>query len=385
MADNIVNGISSQEGVPAVTGEFTGTGPTYVHDGGKGVHGHSQNGWGVYGVSEVGRGVVASSDTNYGIRATSRTLTAARCSSAEGSGVEGEAGTTGNGVKGYSKDGNGVYGLSDTAYGVRGESGTGRGVAAFSDTNYGLRAVSRTLSAARCSSSEGSGVEGEAGGKGDGVRGTSVTGNGVVGISQDWRGVFGSSKKNAGVVGESAEFDGVWGISHSPQHAGVSGHNPGGMAGFFEGDVVVTGLLTARDVCCPGADFAEDFNVTKEVEPGEVMVLTETDALESSTKEYDKKVVGVISGAGNYKPGITLDKQTDSNNRQPIAMMGKIYCKVDADFSAIEIGDMLTTSNNPGYAMKAVDPSKAFGAVIGKALGRLKMGKGLIPILVVLQ
>jgi len=86
---------SADAGVPAVKGEYTGTGPTYVHDGGKGVQGHSQNGYGVHGISEVGRGVVASSDTNYGLRATSRTLSAARCSSSEGTGVEGEAGAQG--------------------------------------------------------------------------------------------------------------------------------------------------------------------------------------------------------------------------------------------------------------------------------------------------
>jgi hypothetical protein len=35
--------------------------------------------------------------------------------------------------------------------------------------------------------------------------------------------------------------------------------------------------------------------------------------------------------------------------------------------------------------MKAEDPAKAFGAVIGKALGSIKQGLGLIPILVALQ
>jgi hypothetical protein len=38
-----------------------------------------------------------------------------------------------------------------------------------------------------------------------------------------------------------------------------------------------------------------------------------------------------------------------------------------------------------GYAMKADDPMKAFGAVIGKALGSIKDGVGMIPILVALQ
>ncbi|OBX26707.1 hypothetical protein A9996_03390 [Gelidibacter algens] len=258
--------------------------------------------------------------------------------------------------------GNGIHGISETAPGVLGESKSGRGVVALSDTDYGLRAASRTSAGIRGSSTEGRGVEGWAT-KAEGVVGISTSGNGVWGQTEG---------AGVGVLGTSTSGIGVFGKG-------------GKLAGFFEGDVEVTGLLTARDVCCPGADFAEDFNVIKEVEPGEVMVLTETDALEPSTKEYDKKVVGVISGAGNYKPGITLDKQHDKNNRQPIAVMGKVYCKVDADSSAIEMGDMLTTSNIPGYAMKAVDPSKAFGAIIGKALGTLKMGKGLIPILVVLQ
>jgi hypothetical protein len=65
--------------------------------------------------------------------------------------------------------------------------------------------------------------------------------------------------------------------------------------------------------------------------------------------------------------------------------MGKVYCKVDAELSPLEVGDLLTTSATPGHAMKATDPLNAFGAVIGKALRPLKTGKGLIPILIALQ
>ena len=60
-------------------------------------------------------------------------------------------------------------------------------------------------------------------------------------------------------------------------------------------------------------------------------------------------------------------------------------CKVDASFGAIEIGDLITTSSRKGYAMKAASHSKAFGAVIGKALASISEGQGLIPILVSLQ
>lgn len=69
----------------------------------------------------------------------------------------------------------------------------------------------------------------------------------------------------------------------------------------------------------------------------------------------------------------------------PIALVGKVYCKVDAQYDSIEIGDLLTTSLTMGHAMKAGDHTKAFGTVIGKALAALESGTDLIPILVALQ
>jgi hypothetical protein len=72
-------------------------------------------------------------------------------------------------------------------------------------------------------------------------------------------------------------------------------------------------------------------------------------------------------------------------DRMPVALMGKVYCKVDARHSPIEVGDLLTTSSTPGHAMKANDAHKAFGAVLGKALRPLEQGQGIIPILVALQ
>ena len=61
------------------------------------------------------------------------------------------------------------------------------------------------------------------------------------------------------------------------------------------------------------------------------------------------------------------------------------HCKVDADIAPVAAGDLLTTSPTKGHAQKVLDPSKAVGAVIGKALGSLKKGKGKIPVLVTLQ
>jgi hypothetical protein len=56
--------------------------------------------------------------------------------------------------------------------------------------------------------------------------------------------------------------------------------------------------------------------------------------------------------------------------------------KVDGSFRAIHAGDLLTTSANPGYAMKVTDKVAAIGAIIGKALGAWDIGTGTIPVLV---
>ena len=46
----------------------------------------------------------------------------------------------------------------------------------------------------------------------------------------------------------------------------------------------------------------------------------------------------------------------------------RFYCNVNADAGPIAVGDLLTTSDTPGHAMRVADPYQEFGAVIGKAL-----------------
>lgn len=141
------------------------------------------------------------------------------------------------------------------------------------------------------------------------------------------------------------------------------------------------------DIMLENADCAEEFDVYgyKEIEPGTVMVISNDGKLEISCRSYDKRVAGVVSGGGNLRPGIVLDKKKSMKVRAALAMLGKVYCKVDAQSSPINVGDLLTTSTIPGHAMKATKSEKAFGSIIGKALSTLKSGRGLIPILVALQ
>ena len=291
---------------------------------------------------------------------------------AGGIGVFGDS-AKGQGVAGSSKSWQGVYGHSEANAGVVGESDKMDGV--WGDSHaQGFSGVS-----GRNSHPKG----------GNGVWGGSDAGRGVAGFSKTWQGVYGHSEANAGVVGESDRFDGVWGVSHSADHAAVSGHNnQGGFGGYFDGKVHVNGALTVTDdIVLAGSDCAEDFALAPGAtpDPGTVMVIESHGRLRECRDAYDTKVAGVISGGGDYKPGIVLGRKGADCEGAPLAMIGKVYCKVDATQSPIGVGDLLTTSDTPGHAMKAVDGSRAFGAIIGKALRPLPAGRALLPILVAMQ
>lgn len=143
----------------------------------------------------------------------------------------------------------------------------------------------------------------------------------------------------------------------------------------------------AGDIIFRNADCAEDFDVCdpEVLSPGVVMVIDENGKLNMGDKPYDSRVAGVVSGAGDYKAAMVLDRQENRKDRFPVALVGKVFCWVDADYSPVNVGDMLTTSSTPGHAMKAEDRIKSFGSVIGKALAPLKAGRNMIPILVALQ
>jgi hypothetical protein len=266
-----------------------------------------------------------------------------------------------------------VYGYSDSAAGIAGQSDTGWGVWAMS--NSGQSAV-----------------------YGEQVNGT---GAGVMGVSANGPGVAGSSTANVGVQAQSDAYEAVHAETNSPKTAAIAAYNQNpdgtgaaiyarkvggvGHAGFFDGEVFVSGsITTATDVILSNADCAEEFDVdpASTAEPGTVMVFSADNTLSESAQAYDGRVVGVVSGAGAYRPAIVMDRRGPTPFRHPIALLGKVCCKVDAAYGAIAAGDLLTTSPTPGHAMKVSDPSRAFGAVIGKAMAGFVDGRGMIPILV---
>lgn len=159
------------------------------------------------------------------------------------------------------------------------------------------------------------------------------------------------------------------------------------------GDVVVApGFTTHVGVLeiTGGADLSERFDIGGDsLMPGMVVVIDaeHAGALKQSDRAYDPKVAGIISGAGGVKPGMMMSQSgSAAGGKLPVALTGRVYCYVDASNDAIEPGDLLTTSNTPGHAMKATDRQLAQGAIIGKAMTSLPAGeRGLVLVLVNLQ
>jgi hypothetical protein len=353
----------------------------------------------------------------------------------QGCGVFGSNNSTlGVGIQGNGPEA-GISGFSEGGDGLRAHSNHGNGTSTFAHDPNGtaLLAINdaKTSSTVNDGSPHGCGVLGVTtvpgavgvfgsnndGGSGVGVQGNGPT-SGVSGFSPKGPGVLGTGVNDAGVLGlhgnpqlqettvandgaiagvfgASDVGGGVVGYSRQPSSFGViafGGIRASAMdhafAGEFNGPVQIEGnLQVSGDIFLPGADCAEHFAIsdTAQIDPGSVLVIDNEGKLRMSDRAYDNKVAGVVSGAGCYRPGIILDGNQAKAGGLPVALVGKVYCKVDAQYGDIQVGDLLTSSPTPGFAMKAIDRVQAFGAVLGKALRPLCSGKGVIPILVALQ
>ncbi len=137
-----------------------------------------------------------------------------------------------------------------------------------------------------------------------------------------------------------------------------------------------------------GADLAEPFPMKEQaLAKGSVVVIDDEHPgqLKLSAVAYDTRVAGIISGANGINPGIALHQEGALDGGQNVALSGRVYVQADAAFGAIKPGDLLTTCDTPGHAMKVSEHAKAQGAILGKAMTRLAEGKGMVLVLVTLQ
>jgi hypothetical protein len=133
-------------------------------------------------------------------------------------------------------------------------------------------------------------------------------------------------------------------------------------------------IQASRNKTMPQAGYVVSIDAEN---PGELAV---------SSHAYDRTVAGVISGAGDVQPGMLMGQQgTAADGQFPVALTGRVYVWVDASYGAVNPGDLLTTSNTAGHAMKVTDYDQAQGTILGKAMTSLESGRGLVLVLVTLQ
>jgi hypothetical protein len=209
---------------------------------------------------------------------------------------------------------------------------------------------------------------------------------------------YGNAGKRVAAIGDTAEkFGGSsWFYSADGKLKAVTGVNSvgGGYTRYYNTagsevayiGAVQSGKGTVEVNGADLADFSEVFELARrnDVLPGTVMAETEGGKIAPSEKPYDRRVVGVISGAGDLQPGMRIGSREDGSKDLPIALIGQVYVRVTGENGAIEIGDLLVSSRKIGVAMRG-DPNRAVGTVIGKALQPYRASadnEGLIRMLV---
>jgi len=163
------------------------------------------------------------------------------------------------------------------------------------------------------------------------------------------------------------------------------------------GNLTISGTLTQSG----SPDIAENVRVSDAtIEGGDVVMIDQSSAISSQPSDrediynrfvakkadtpYAKTILGVIS----TDPGIVInasknvvnDDKRSADSERPLVIAGRVPVKIAPDSPPIAVGDYLTASTKPGFAMKA---TKA-GYVVGKALEGWQPG-GPNTILVMVQ
>ena len=224
--------------------------------------------------------------------------------------------------------------------------------------------------------------------KAAGVLGRSLNAFGVIGYSVNDDGVYGHSSNEFGVRAESggkaallALAFGSGATNYGVEARSSSTHGvyaDGATYGFYTPDKIFAGAGYS--------DIAEHMPAATDVTAGDVVVI-DPDNDERVIKSYqanDPTVAGVIS----TDPALLIG-QADSPS--PLALAGRVPVKVSAENGPIRRGDLLTTAATPGHAMKATPvlisgvPFYTPGTIIGKAMGEIESGVGIIIVLVMPQ
>jgi hypothetical protein len=289
------------------------------------------------------------------------------------------------GVKGINKAGGnlgyGIYGLhSGSGWGVCGKS-SGGNIGYLGGGEYGVRGGNSN------------GNIGYIGGSEYAVYGQANGSSSYAGYF-DGRGYFSNELRAVGIFSDGADFiagNGAGLLVSGGGKIDLMDKNGNGPIITLDPKGKTSGMITTPILnITGGSDLAEPFNIAdaRAIKPGMVVAIDSENPgqLRIADKAYDRTVAGIISGANGINPGMTMSqKGTLVDGALLVALTGRVYAWADVSNGHIAPGDLLTTSDTPGHAMKVTDYDNAQGAIIGKAMTSLENNTGLVLVLVSLQ
>ena len=120
--------------------------------------------------------------------------------------------------------------------------------------------------------------------------------------------------------------------------------------------------------------MAEKYIADAEYDEGTVLVFGGEQEVTQSTTAGDRRVAGVIS----TNPAYLMNNDLEAEHVAVVALTGRVPVKV---VGVVRKGDILVTSNVPGYAK--VNNDTQVGTVIGKAIeNKTDQGEGTIEVVV---
>jgi hypothetical protein len=298
------------------------------------------------------------SDTRDGV------LTVRSTYSGDGDAIIADAWGTGEAIEAYARDGVGLFAKSDTYIGLQAYS--------YDHTDHPGVFGCSAASASACDPYRDDGPAGVMGYGPFGVYGIGTSHGiyGSCGTSYGFGGYFKHSDGGLALVADSAAADND-DIVRVRNNYNIRFKVEG------DGDVYCDGAFTGG-----GADFAEMLPAQDGLEPGDVLVIGPDAQLTRSTDPYQASVAGVYSTQPGFVGGASDD--ADLTGKVSLAIIGVVPAKASAENGDIRPGDLLVTASTPGHAMRA-GSNPPQGTVLGKALGELEGGTGVIDILVTLQ
>ena len=171
----------------------------------------------------------------------------------------------------------------------------------------------------------------------------------------------------------SARRDGALHLNGRSGGEVIIGTEASGRGMHVHGVVHAEHLNSSQGTC-----VAQIFPSSGDLQAGDVVRVNDDGSkVQRVRKAADPRVIGVVTDS----PGVLLGGPKRSG-AVAVAIQGVVMCRVEAGSQPIVSGDLLIASRTVGYACRAdTDEGLAPGTLLGKALGPLAKGQGVIPVL----